>query len=58
MKHITINRAFIAFMLIYIPIAVLGSTESYWEALKTLVFIACLIALGYYEGRAMIKEKE
>jgi hypothetical protein len=57
MRHITLNRAMIAFVLIYFPVATLGETGSYWRALQSFGFLVAVMVIGAIEQAEVIKRK-
>lgn len=57
MRHITLNRVAIAFILIYFPMATLGKTGSYWDALQGLMLLISVMVIGAIEQAECLRRK-
>lgn len=58
LKRVTLNRVVIAIVLLYFPIATLGSTGSYWAMFKTFAFIVALMMVGAIEHSETIHARK
>lgn len=58
MKHLTFNRAIIAFVLIYFPVATLGETGSYWRAIQAFFFLWGVMVIGGIEAESKMPSNE
>lgn len=51
MKRVTFNRAMIAIVLTYFPIATIGATGSLWRGVQALMLLLAVLWLGFSEGQ-------